>query len=168
MATTEPTTTEPTDTGETLPAQPTGGDDELAELIAHGQSLTVEDPAEVQERIVRQMMRSQNVGDLLRAGEATPAADLYNVPLRFLGIRASESDYVDGADLYLHIEARIIGNGDAVTVSCGARDVVVKLLLADMRKWFPFDAMIVQSTKATAAGYYPVFLRQLDDAGDPL
>lgn len=162
MATTE-NQTEPTDeTGDNLPAEVVDTDDALQELYDHAQTLTVEDPEAVQERILRSMLGSQNVADLLRAGEATPAQEVYNVPLTILGIRASESSYDDGGDHYVHVDARLKGNGDAITVSCGARDVVAKLLLADMRGWFPFDAVIVQSPTPTKAGFYPVFLRPID------
>lgn len=150
-----------------VPATVIDTDAELAKLQAHANTLTVEDPAEVQERIVRSMLASASVADLLRSGEATPAAELYGVPLTFNGIRASESSFDDGNDHYLHIDARIIGNGDMVTISCGARDVVAKLLLADMRGWFPFDAVIVQSAKQTKDGFYPVFLRPIDAGEQP-
>lgn len=162
----EPPTDEPTD-GEALPATTQTDDAMLAALKEHAATLTVEDPAEVQERIVRQILRAQTPEDLLRAGEATPSQEVYGVPLRITGIRASESDFEEGNDLYLHIEATIIGNGDQLTVSCGARDVCAKLIVADMRGWFPIDARIEKAGKPTKDGFYPVFLRMLDGAGKP-
>lgn len=142
-----------------LPAPVVDPADQLAALYEHAKGLTVDDPAEVKERILRSVLAAASVHDLLAAGAAVPAEQLYNVPLSFERIRASESTFVDGPDLYLHVECRIVANGDAVTISCGARDVVTKLLAADMRGWLPFTAVMEQSAKPTKDGFYPVFLR---------
>lgn len=138
-----------------------------AALMDHARTLQPESTEQVQERILANIIRSGNITDLLNAGSATPAQELYDVPLHFTGIRASESEYAEGPELYLHVDATILSNGDHVTVSCGARDVVVKLLVADQRGWFPFDAVITQSKKATADGFYPVFLRPIDPHKQP-
>lgn len=167
MATTK-TETEPTPTETPAGATPAATvDAELEAVKAHAASLTVEDPEQVQERILRSMLGATNPHDLLTAGAATPASDIYGVPLTVTAIRASESDFTDGADLYLHIEVTTKQNGDRLTVSCGARDVCAKLVLADMRGWLPMDCVIEQSAKPTKDGFYPVFLRPVDAAGEP-
>lgn len=142
-------------------------DDQAAALFDHAQSLKAESAEQIQERILRNVLASGSITDLLNAGSATPAQELYDVPLKFTGIRASESEYQDGPELYLHVDARILSNDDAVTVSCGARDVVMKLLVADQRGWFPFDAVITQAKKPTKDGFYPVFLRPIDQHKQP-
>lgn len=150
-----------------LPAPASDPAGELAKLYEHAKTLTVDDPEQVQERILAAVLRAGSVHDLLAAGAAVPAEQLYDVPLVFERIRASESTFVDGPDLYLHVECRIVSNGDSVTISCGARDVVVKLLAADMRGWFPFRGVIQRSSKPTKDGFYPVFLRNIPDGDEP-
>lgn len=141
--------------------------DPVAALWEHAQTLTVEDDAEVQERILRNILASNSVHNLLTAGAAVPADDVLGIPLRFHAIRAAESEYDAGSDHYLHCDVEVLSNGDRMTISCGARDVVVKLLTASMRGWLPLDARLERAKKATKAGYFPVFIRPLNDDGEP-
>jgi hypothetical protein len=159
MATDKPTD-KPTD-NDTATATVATATDPVVELYNHWQALTTDDPAVVQERIIRSIITANTPHDLLNAGAATPASQVYDVPLRITGIRASESDFADGVDWFLHVDATIIANGDQITVSCGARDVCIKLVKADMEGWFPLDAQFVRSTKPTKEGFFPVFLREL-------
>jgi len=117
----------------------------------------------VQERILRNLLAATTAHDVLTAGGVTPAKELYGMALTVLGIRASESTFVDGPDKYLHVDAVLKSNGDRITFSCGASDVVMKLTVADMRGLFPLDCKMNQSTKPTKDGYYPVFLQELED-----
>jgi hypothetical protein len=144
--------------GEALPALAA---DPMVALFEHWQGLTAADDAETQERILRSIISAKTPHDLLNAGESTPARELLKVPIRITGIRASESDYDAGVDWFLHIDAELLANGDKVTVSCGARDVCIKLVKADLEGWLPLDAMFEQATKPTKAGFYPMFLREL-------
>lgn len=160
---TNPTDENPADVPpfDTLPIVAVDTDAELASFAEYAKTLPTDDPEEVQERILRSLMTATTADDILRAGEAQPASTVYGVPLRIEQIRASESDFADGADLYLHVDAKILSNGDAITFSCGARDVVMKLIRLDQKKMLPIDAVIDESKKQTKAGYYPVFLRPL-------
>ena len=148
------------ETGEILPVK--AGDAALAAYREHLEGLAVEDPQVVQERILRNLLAATTAHDVLTAGEVTPAKDLFGMPLTVLGIRASESTFADGPEKYLHVDAELMANGDRVTFSCGASDVVMKLTIADMKGLLPLDCTMVQSTTPTAAGFYPVFLRELD------
>jgi hypothetical protein len=162
--TTTDKTIEPAD-GEALPA--VTEDAALQQVRDHVANLTVEDPADVQERILRQMLKATTPNDLLRAGEATPSEEVLGMALTVTGIRASESGFVDGGDYYLHVDAVIKSNGDQITISCGATDVCQKLVLADMRGWFPMDCRIERAQAATKAGFFPLFLRPLAADGEP-
>ena len=155
---------QPTDTegeADLAAALPDTTTDPVVKLYEHWQALSTDDPQEVQERILRSIITAQSPADLLRAGEATPASELYGVPVRINAIRASESDFEAGVDWYLHVDAELLGNGDRVTFSCGARDVCIKLVKADMEGWLPITAVMERATKPTRDGFYPVFLREL-------
>lgn len=138
-------------------------DSKIAEFFEHTKSLTSEDPEVVQERILRALLDATSAHDVLHAGEAIKAADVDGIPLEIQGIRASESEYVDGSTHYLHIDAKVLGNGDQITVSCGARDVVMKLIRLDQLAMFPVTAKIVKSGKATKDGFFPLFLQEVKD-----
>ena len=136
-------------------------DDPWGELMAYAESLTTETTEDVQERILRSILSSTGPTELLDAGAATPAKTLIGIPLRIEALHPSDSTYEEGPDKYLHVEATIIANGDRVTFSTSARDVVVKVLFASMRGWLPFDAVLRESKRATKDGYFPLFLQNL-------
>jgi hypothetical protein len=138
-------------------------DDLLAEFNDHYESLDAEDTEVLQERILRQLLRSTTAHDILNAGSATKAEEVYGTPIRVEAIRATESDYEEGPNKYLHIDCVVISNGDRLTVSCGASDVVMKLVMLDMRKMLPVDVVIERSPKQSKNGFYPVFLREIPD-----
>lgn len=133
----------------------------------HIQSLSVEDPEQVQERILRNLLTAQSAQDVLGAGGVTPAADLIGVPLLVQGIRASNSDFENGPDMYLHVDARIVANGDPVTFSTGARDVLLKLVRLDQLKAFPVEVVMRKASKPTRDGFYPIFLEASDTHEEP-
>lgn len=138
-------------------------DDTVVEAFReHVASLAVADDVDVQEKVLRAVLAATTAEDILRAGEAVPAVELNGVPITVLGIRASESGFVDGADYYLHVDATVLANGDPVTFSCGASDVAMKLIRLDQLNLFPVDCVLTLATKATKAGYFPMFLRMLD------
>lgn len=148
-----------------LPARRVPVDVEL--FNRHIESLAVSDNVDVQEKVLRQVLAATTAADILRAGEAVPADTLCDVPLRILGIRASESGFVDGADYYLHVDAEIVSNGDPVTFSCGASDVAMKLIRMDQLGLFPTVVRLEKAKKATQAGFFPMFLRPVNDDGEP-
>lgn len=166
------TTTEPTDSPTDTPATPatdiaTTEDVAVAAFFDHAASLVPEDDEAMQERILRNLLTATTVDDILRSGEATPASAIYGVPIRVHSIRASESDFSDGPERYLHVDVETLGNGDRLTVSCGARDVVMKLIRLDQLHMLPVTVRIEQSKKATKGGYFPVFLRPVDSNEEP-
>lgn len=133
----------------------------------HIQGLSVEDPEQVQARILRNLMTAQTAQDVLGSGGVTPAADLIGVPLLIQGIRASNSDYEAGPDMYLHVDARIVANGDPVTFSTGARDCLLKLVRLDQLGAFPVEVVMRKASKPTKDGFYPIFLEASDTHEEP-
>lgn len=145
-----------------------GNADEAMQLFRdHVSTLTAVEDVDVQAKVLQAVLAATTAEDILRAGEALPAEQLLNIPIRVEGIRASESGFVDGADYYLHVDATIIGNGDKVTFSTGSSDVVMKLVAFSMRGLFPVDCRIERAAKATANGFFPLFLRALDGDQKP-
>ncbi len=165
--TTESTDTDTETTEHLSGAEVVGVSAELEAFNSHVKSLAIEDDVDVAEKVLRQILAATTADDILRAGEAVPAEAILNVPITVHAIRASESGFVDGADYYLHIEATINSNGDAITVSCGSSDVAMKLVALDMRGLLPVRCRIERSQKATKRGFFPLFLRPLDASDEP-
>lgn len=146
------------DSGDRLPVNVS---QEMQTFVEYARSLPSDDPQEVEERILRSLLTATTAEDILRAGEAMPATEVLDIPLTVMAIRGTESSYEDGSEVYLHVDAKIISNGDQVTFHCGARDVIVKLIRLDQLHMLPIDAVIHKADKPTKAGFYPLFLRAL-------
>lgn len=136
-------------------------------FMEHAQSLTVEDPEAVQARILNNLLTAKSADDVLNAGGVTPAEELIGVPLTVMGIRAANSEFEDGPDLYLHVDAKIVSNGDSVTFATGARDVLFKLVRLDQLGMFPTEVVMVKAKKATKKGYFPTFLARPEQVEEP-
>jgi len=150
------------ETGEILPAADT--DTELEAYRHHLETLQPEDPEAIQERILRQILKATTAEDIINAGAAVNTDKVLDMPMTVLSIRAGESTFKDGPDRFLIVDAIILSNGDKVTFSTSASDVVMKLTALDMRHMLPCDIRLSRATKPTAAGYYPVFLRTIEEA----
>lgn len=136
----------------------------LDELTAYINGLEPEDEAEVQDRILRNILTAPSPDDLADAGGAVKAADLLNVHLRAHALHPAESSYESGPGWYLHVDVETVSNGDRMTMSTGAQDVIAKLVQAARRGWLPFDFKLERSAKATKAGYFPIFMRSVRPA----
>ena len=152
MSKTEPETVK----GELVPSQTA-----IEELTAYINGLEPEDEEEVQERILRNILRAGSPDELAGAGAAVKAIELAGIHLRAHALHPAESDFSDGPGWYLHVDVETVGNGDRLTMSVGAQDVVVKLVQAARRGWLPFDFRMERAQKATKAGFFPLFMRSV-------
>lgn len=150
MTTTESETVK----GEVVPARTA-----IEELGAYIAGLEPEDEAEVQERILRNILNASTPEALANAGSSIPADDLLNVELKAHDIHPAESGFADGMGFYLHVDVETVANGDRLSMSVGAQDVVVKLVQAKRKGWMPFAFTMARSEKPTTKGYYPIFMR---------
>lgn len=92
------------------------------------------------------------------------AAGLLNVPIIINSVTKSPSDFDGGTGYYMVIRAARADTGEAVTLISGSTSVVFQLAQAcaleatNPGKVFPFRAILRQSKRPTAAGYYPQHL----------
>lgn len=134
----------------------------LQEMIDYVATLEPEDDDAVQERILRSILSATTREDLANAGGTVSTEDLLNVELRCHAIHPAESTFEDGPGFFLHVDVETIANGDRVTLSTGAQDIVAKLVTASKRGWLPFDFTLYRSENRTKAGYYPIFMRTVE------
>jgi hypothetical protein len=134
----------------------------LAELRAYIAGLEPEDEEVVQERILRSILTADNPDDLANAGGAVKADALCGAHLRAHALHPDESGFTDGMGWYLHVEVETVANGDRMTMSVGAQDVIVKLVQAARKNWLPFDFIMERAAKPTKKGYYPIYMRSAE------
>jgi hypothetical protein len=150
------------ETGEIVPAPAGGG--ALDDYRRHLATLEPEDPEVVQERILRARLKATTADEIINAGAMTKAESLLGVELTVLSIRGADSTIADGPERYLIVEARHKDTDVEVTFATSAADVVMALTLMDMKHLFPANIRLEQAKKPTAKGFFPIFIRTVEDS----
>lgn len=74
-------------------------------------------------------------------------------------LKRMPSDFDGGLGLYLVVTAADTQTGEQVTFTTGATSVVAQLVKAHAAGWLPLKCELVESERATKAGYKPQHLR---------
>jgi hypothetical protein len=138
--------------------EPYGGDPVLWAISTGGRIGLAEatDPEVVQQRIFADIMAADDAASILGAGSATKAEDVLGLDLLLEGVEWRDSDEGNsGPGVYalLHVVTR---EGEKLTVSCGAGDVVFRVRKLELSDVLPTWVKLTKATKPTAAGYYPL------------
>lgn len=97
--------------------------------------------------------------------EADSTKSLVGKVVQINGVKVRDSDYTEGLGVFLVVEAVNLTTGEAMVFTTGAGSVVSQLVIAHAQGWMPLVAEIVQSSKPTKDGYYPIHLRVIESKG---
>jgi hypothetical protein len=115
-------------------------------------------PRSVSRAIVHDILTAPTIDEVFQRRELTHARDILDERLTILGVRWMQGDYdTAGAGFYAVIEAAN-DDGEKLQISCGARNVMAQLWRLAELGAFPITVAIVESGRATAAGYKPMTL----------
>lgn len=136
-------------------------DQRVLDFMSAGKSSAVVDPQQAQLDIVRRILSSESVDDVLKQQEAIHASSVLGRPLRIVGIRFQESDFTEaGPDFYMLVDC-VTDDGEPYSITCGAVNVMAQLWKLDQLGAFPLSAQIVETERKTKAGYTPMWLEGL-------
>lgn len=134
------------------------------DILASG-GLVVTDPAEVSAAIASRIMGSNSIADILSPQTTEGADDVVGIPLNLRGVRWLHSSFKDGPVVYALIDA-VDRQGKARTITSGSETVLAQLFRISQLDGFPVSAAFVRASKATAQGYYPLWLEAVDPNAD--
>lgn len=138
-------------------------DARVLEFMQAGKSSVVVDPQQAQIEILRRILASDSIADVLEQTEAIHAKDVLGEALLIVGTRFQESDFGEaGPDFYMLIDCTT-GDGEPFSITCGAVNVMAQLFRLGQLDAFPMLASLVETEKTTKAGYKPMWLAPISD-----
>jgi len=117
---------EPDDLEETEDASP----EEVYRALRTGIEIHVASSTEVARRIVERIMAAESREELWDPIVPVGARDLSMTPIRVFGFQALKSSMNNAVGVFLMIDAVDLSSGEKLLVSCGAPNVVGKLVRA--------------------------------------
>ena len=133
------------------------GDERVAAFLAAGRDSAVVDPQQAQYDIVRRILASDSIEDVLKQQEAIHARDVLGEALCVTGIRRMESSVGEtGPDFYMLIDC-VAPDGEPYAVTCGAVNVMAQLHKLEELDAFPLVLQLVEVGRPTKAGYKPMW-----------
>jgi hypothetical protein len=115
--------------------------------------------------IVRRILASDTIEDVLAGTPAIHARDVVGDVLTITGYSFNESGFSEaGPGFYMLIEC-VDGNGEPFKVTCGALNVMAQLFRLGQLQAFPLAARLTEAENATKAGYRPMWLEAVTPRG---
>lgn len=132
---------------------------EMVERWTRAAKDQIVDDAEAVNRALLQRLATASTADEILADAKTIAGREFDgIPFTLMDVRWSESTFDEGSEVYAHLDAKVIANGDTVVVSCGAFDVMAKAYHLKIKDLLPVDVVIRKADRPTARGFYPLSL----------
>ena len=141
---------------------------DVERAIVESGGLMLTDADAVSADIAARILSADSAEAVLAPQTTTPADDLIDVPLRIEGVKWLGSTFQEGPAVYAVVSAVDLrpGQAGAVTVTTGAQTALAQLFRLAQLDAFPVLVRFVRAPKATAAGYYPVWLEMAKDGDD--
>lgn len=129
-------------------------------LAAADSEVAERNPDEVAMEIIRRILDSETVDDVLGGAGAIHARDFLSKPFALTGVKFNESSFDSAGPAFYAILEGADPNGEKVAITCGARNVIAQAWkLRDMGA-LPIQVVIVESPRETAAGFKPMWLEK--------
>lgn len=141
---------------------------DVERAIVEAGGLMLTDADDVSADIARRILTATSAEAVLAPQTTVPADDLIGVPLRIENVKWLASTFTEGPAIYAIVSAVDLrpGQEGALTVTSGAQTALAQLFRLRQLDSFPINARFVKAPKATAAGYYPVWLEMAKDGDD--
>jgi hypothetical protein len=139
--------------------------DEWAEALFKAAEFPETDPDDATNAMLAAILMAETSEEVLASMELNRAKEMcgdepggHSPLLTIYGARPVKSEYEDGANCYIIVDARYKVDGKSARFTTGARAVQAAILAHVVRGWLPFDAMLEIRRERTRKGYYPLNL----------
>lgn len=118
------------------------------------------DPEDTGKAIVARLLLAESVDEALAQNNVAGAEVMLGANIEVHNVKWMPSSYDKGPKVYALMDVTEMATGQRRTVSCGSASVLAQLLRIQVTNEFPQVVKIVQATRATAAGNYPMWLER--------
>lgn len=119
-----------------------------------------EDPEQASRDIVMQILAAADVDAVLEGAGTVPCQELVGQPIQIERAKAMKSAHEGGATMFLLMDVVLLETGEQIKVTCGARNVMAQLYRVSQLNGFPLACRIMRAERATAQGFYPLWLKR--------
>lgn len=130
----------------------------LAELLKDMKDRVETDPEQISREIVNRILQAATADEVLATGDVRHARELLGQPLLIHSIKLNESDYTDGAGIYMIVECSDPDFGESFAVSTGSSHCMAQLYRLSELGALPCKAKFTQASKPTKNGNFPMRL----------
>jgi hypothetical protein len=131
--------------------------------IMDGQPLpAIGDPEIVSRAILERILAAETFEEAFRPQQLTGWREYLDQPVQVRDFRLNRSGYENGSPVYAVVDLTVLETGEAVTVTCGGRNVLMQLVRALQKGWL--DRPVRLTAKKTAEGFEALWL---EDASVP-
>lgn len=153
----------PQEPGTDVEVMPPGGTvaetpNRLAELLREMKDRVELDPEEISRQIVNRILQAATADEVLATGDVRHARDILGQGVLIHSIKLNESDYADGAGVYMIVEVSDPDFGESFVVSTGSGHCMAQLYRLSELGALPCKAKFTQATKPTKNGNFPMRL----------
>jgi hypothetical protein len=128
-------------------------------FLAAAETETAEvDADQVTLEIIGRILGAETVDDVLEGGGAVHARDMLNEPFNLLDVRFNRSDFEGSGPAFYALLVGVDNNGERVTITCGARNVLAQAWKLRDLNALPVAVMLEEAERPTAKGYKPMWL----------
>ena len=118
--------------------------DAIEEMLFNPNAVIEDDPIKAAREVVQSILDAETVDDVLSETQVTHARDMLDVPFVALAFRLHRSDFGgDGPGVFAVIDGAT-KDGDKLTITCGARNVIAQLYRIAELNGFPRPVMLVE------------------------
>lgn len=129
-------------------------------LAAADSEVSERNPDEVAMEIIRRILDSETVDDVLGGAGAVHARDYLGRAFVLTGVKFNESSFETAGPSFYAILEGADEDSEKVAITCGARNVIAQAWkLRDMGA-LPLRVMIIESPRPTKEGYRPMWLEK--------
>lgn len=130
----------------------------VAAFLAQTREVESQDTDAATVEILARILRAESVDDVLAPQAPVPLQQLIGFPIVVDGVRWMRSDFDEGPGMYALVDAVHRDTGEKFLGTCGGMNVLAQLFAMDRLGAFPVHVVVTRARKATANGYFPLWL----------
>lgn len=131
---------------------------EVAQWVLEPDMMEQNDPEESARAILARILMSETADDVLKSRDVTHAQDILGEAIQVDSVTWQRSDHQQASSCYVVMHGKSLNDDRSMVITCGGRNVMMQLLKLDMIGAFPVKVRIEKSRKATANGYWPLWM----------
>lgn len=114
--------------------------------------------------IIEQILTAPDLETVLTISEAVRLTEIVDRPMRIHGINFNDSDFEQGAAIYVSIRAEMLDDGERIIANTSWQAAMAQLIWIQQRNMFPVDVIARNAKRQNRYGNFPIRFEQVKPA----